>query len=286
MANSVSYLEIQFPFGTIVETRGDEEYHFIGKLFDLMYHCQHAKFKLDIHSYKTVDGVREDDLKFQVYISYVGGSEEIAHSATEASALLERMRRARPTESVVVRLHHWKKGVTLPPFDPEHLQEMAVPIRTWQWENLCGISVAAVKESGRILLPDAVLRGMVSAILRSGLKLTEFDNEHQVCNAILKALGRPEDGLPAPWEFDVVFQFLDGGRVVLMDRMDNSDSMRILRREVEVRRRLKRSVEGFFRRRRKEDELAFYQPVITEGGRRRGRRPKLSPDEFVLGAGI
>jgi hypothetical protein len=107
---------------------------------------------------------------------------------------------------------------------------------------------------------------------------------YNVRKIIMAFLGAPPRSLPKSWENEVVFQFADGGNVVLLEGADTKNFEATLAQEKVRRSKANLSLDGFVRRRLKDDRLVVYiHPAPFRG---RMRKQALQHGECDDGAGI
>jgi hypothetical protein len=256
------------PFAPYVETKSHAEYMFAGWIHDLKYQCETVQMEFKILSTELLDeSVTEESIRFEVHVIDGHGKEHIAYTEEEVKKLVREAREETPDQTIKIKLWHWATPVSLPPLDNERVGHPPVPLRHRHIAELSKIMAEAYNQEHRLLMHDAIIRGILDAVLCLNLNLAKAHSEHEVRNIVLQALGRKAPPLPEPWEFQVVLEFADGGDVILVDE-DRQRANEILSQEIARRKKHHLPLDCFFRRRRRDDRFVTYiHPAPTRRGR-------------------
>ena len=285
MSNSVGVHQLPMPLNPPVESRSDAEYHFVGWLHDQKYQCEGVQFRWDILGSKYVDGVEEETIRFEVSVFAPSGDEKKAYTKDTAKKTVNEVRERFPAQSIAVKLWHWTSPVALPPLDDERLRGYLINLRKRHLKQLWKIMSARSECTSQFLKRDDIVRGVLDAVLfESEIDFSRAASEHEVRNVVLASLGKPPEPFPEPWEHDVVFQFADGGEVVVFDGSDTSKFEATLAQEKLRRKKARLTFDGFLRRRLKDDRFVLY--IHPPPSRGRKRKQALQPGECADGAGI
>jgi hypothetical protein len=277
---SVFLHKVTMQFEKAVEVKGHTEYEFAAWLHELKYRCEGLDLKFDILNTELLDvSLSEESLRFEVVVIEPDGKEGRAFTVQTAKQIVNAARERVPDQSVRVKLWHWSNPVALPSLDGERLEILVLSVRQPHLRGLSNLMVVDSKTGRCLLKYDAIVRGILAAVLSMRLDLKDARSEHEVRNIVLRAMGREALPLPAPWEFQVVIEFADGH---LIDE-DRERANKILTQEVARRRKAGLPLDCWLRRRRCDDRFVTYiHPAPTRGKRKR----TLPMGEWTDGAGI
>ena len=246
--------KIQFASGQIVEARGPIEICFVSWLNDLKFsyegvHLRPQKGGTSL----TVKSASKTPFKASAFTP--DNAEHEADTLENLRQLVQELRFNFPDHSIFIKLWHWTTRIATPPLDPEFLQEPAYDLRRRQLRVWANLAARAKKNTGALMSQGMLLRGILDAIIFAGIDLSHAKTEYEVRNAVLRGFGKEPPPLPEPWQNEVVLQFVDGGAVIPVTKRELPRFHSMLAQEIDRRRVLDLSQDGFLRHRRADDTL-------------------------------